>query len=182
MGNEFDVNLCWMDTEPMDPRTHYVLKHTTNKVKAYISGISYRIDVNTLHRQETDRFGLNEIGRVAIRTARPIFFDNYRVNHGTGSFILIDPMTNRTVAAGMIRGKSRDVEQVMRTQHKASRTSTNVRWEGGVVSAADWEKRNGHKGAVLWCTGLSGSGKSTVAKGLVKQLFGRGCQVMMLDG
>ncbi len=182
VGNEFDVNLCWMDEEPMNPRSHYLLKHTTQKVKAYVSGIQYKIDVNTLHREDADQFTLNEIGRVTIKTARPLFFDNYRVNHGTGSFILIDPLTNRTVAAGMIRGQARDVEQVMRTQHASNRQSTNIRWEGGVVSMADWERRNGHKGAVLWCTGFSGSGKSTVAKALVKSLFGQGCQVMMLDG
>jgi len=182
VGNEFDVNLCWMDDEPMDPRTHYLLKHTTQKVKAYVAEIQYKIDVNTLHRMDAVQFDLNEIGRVTIKTAKPLFFDNYRVNHGTGSFILIDPLTNRTVAAGMIRGKARDVKQVMRTQHASNRQSTNVRWEGGVVSMEDWERRNGHKGAVLWCTGFSGSGKSTVARALVKSLFGQGAHVMMLDG
>jgi bifunctional enzyme CysN/CysC len=182
VGNEFDVNLCWMDEAPMDPSAHYLLKHTTQKVKAYIADVVYKIDVNTLHRQDADHLAMNEIGRVSLRTARPIFFDNYRMNHGTGSFILIDPVTNRTVAGGMIRGRARDVEQVMRTEHAANRTSSNVRWEGGVIPAEDWVRRNGHKGAVLWCTGFSGSGKSTVAKALVRQLFSQGCQVMMLDG
>jgi len=182
VGNEFDVNLCWMDEEPMNPRTQYLLKHTSQKVKAYITDIQYKIDVNTLHRQDTDKFELNEIGRVSIKTARPIFFDNYRVNHGTGSFILIDPMTNRTVAAGMIRGTARDVKTITQTKHAESHRSSNVRWEGGMISADDWESRNGHKGAVLWCTGFSGSGKSTIAKGLVKSLFAQGRQVMMLDG
>jgi bifunctional enzyme CysN/CysC len=182
VGNEFDVNLCWMDEQRMDPRSHYILKHTTQKVKAYVSGIQYKIDVNTLHRQAADHFDLNEIGRVTIKTARPLFFDSYRMNHGTGSFILIDPLTNRTVAAGMIRGESRDVKSATQTRHAESQRSTNVRWEAGMISAESWERRNGHKGAVMWCTGLSGAGKSTVAKGLVDVLFARGCQVMMLDG
>jgi bifunctional enzyme CysN/CysC len=182
VGNELDVNLCWMDEKPMDPRSHYVLKHTTQKVKAYISDIHYKIDVNTLHREATDHFDLNEIGRVTVKTARPLFFDSYRANHGTGSFILIDPLTNHTVAAGMIRGQSRDVNAVTHTKHAESRRSTNVKWESGMISPRSWEQRNGHKGAVLWCTGLSGAGKSTVAKGLVAALFGKGCQVMMLDG
>ncbi|MFT5232021.1 MAG: bifunctional enzyme CysN/CysC [Candidatus Krumholzibacteriia bacterium] len=182
VGNEFDVNLCWLDEEPMNPRTHYMLKHTSQKVKAYVSEIQYKIDVNTLHREDTDKFELNEIGRVSIKTARPLFFDNYRVNHGTGSFILIDPITNRTVAAGMIRGAARDIKAATSTKHAESHRSSNVRWEGGLISADDWARRNGHQGTVLWCTGFSGSGKSTVAKGLIKALFAQGCQVMMLDG
>ncbi len=182
VGNEFDVNLCWMDEQPMNLRAHYVLKHTTQKVKAYIWDIRYKIDVNSLHREEADQFALNEIGRVIIKTARPLFFDNYQINRGTGSFILIDPLTNRTVAAGMIRGKARDVKAVTKTKHAESQCSTNVNWEGGMISVQDWEHRNGHKGAVLWCTGLSGAGKSTVAKGLVKLLFSKGCQVLVLDG
>jgi len=182
VGNEFDVNLCWMDEQPMNPRSHYLLKHTTQKVKAYVSGIQYKIDVNTLHREATDHFDLNEIGRVTIKTARPLFFDSYRVNHGTGSFILIDPLSNRTVAAGMIRGQTRDVKSATQTKHAESRRSTNVQWESGMISAQSWEQRNGHKGAVIWCTGLSGAGKSTLAKGLVNSLFAKGCQVMMLDG
>ena len=182
VGNELDVNLCWLDEQPMDPRSHYLMKHTTQKVKAYVSGIQYKIDVNTLHRETAEHFDLNEIGRVTIKTARPLFFDSYRVNHGTGSFILIDPLSNRTVAAGMIRGPARDVKAVTQTRHAESRRSSNVHWESGMISARSWEQRNGHKGAVLWCTGLSGAGKSTVAKGLANALFAKDCQVMVLDG
>ena len=182
VGNEFDVNLCWLDEQPMNPRTHYLLKHTTQKVKAYISGIHYRINVNTLHRETTDHFALNEIGRVTIKSSRPLFFDSYRVNQGTGSFILIDPLSNHTVAAGMIRGQPRDVKSVTHTRHAESLRSANVHWEGGMISRQSWEQRNGHKAAVIWCTGLSGAGKSTVAKGLISALFARQCQVMMLDG
>ncbi len=109
VANEFEAMLCWMDEERLDPRTPYILKHTTQKVKAYVRDIRYRIDVNTLHREEADSFGLNEIGRVTIKTARPIFFDSYQRNRGTGSFILIDPVSNHTVAAGMIRERTRSV-------------------------------------------------------------------------
>jgi len=86
------------------------------------------------------------------------------------------------VAAGMIRGQTRDVKSATQTKHAESRRSTNVQWESGMISAQSWEQRNGHKGAVIWCTGLSGAGKSTLAKGLVNSLFAKGCQVMMLDG
>ncbi len=182
VASEFEAMLCWMDEDRMDPKTPYLLKHTTQKVKAYVRDIRYRIDVNTLHRESSDGFALNEIGRVAIKTARPIFFDSYQRNRGTGSFILIDPVTNRTVAAGMIRERTRNVSEVTQARHAEQRVSTNVRWEEGAISAADWEQRNGHKGAVIWCTGYSGAGKSTVARGLARRLFEEGRQVMMLDG
>jgi bifunctional enzyme CysN/CysC len=182
VGNTFDANLCWMDEDKLDTRGHYILKHTTQKVKAYITDINYKIDVNTLHREKTEAFELNEIGRVSIKTSRPLFFDNYNVNRSTGSFILIDPVTNRTVAAGMIRGLTRDVKDVTSSKHAEAHRSSNVRWEEGMLSRSAWEKRNGHKGAVLWFSGFSGSGKSTVAKKLVGSLFDLGCQVQMLDG
>ncbi|MBE0567841.1 MAG: sulfate adenylyltransferase subunit CysN [Krumholzibacteria bacterium] len=182
VANEFDAMLCWMDEERLDPRTAYVLKHTTHKVKAHVRDVTYRIDVDTLHREASDGFGLNEIGRVSLKTSRPLYFDSYRRNRGTGSFILIDPVSNRTVAAGMIRGRTSSVHEVTRTRHAEPRRSTNVQWEAGAIGTADWEARNGHKGAVVWCTGYSGAGKSTVARGLVRRLFDEGRQVMMLDG
>ena len=182
VANEFDAMLCWMDETTMDRRTAYVLKHTTQKVKAHIRDIQYKIDVNTMHREDSDGFELNEIGRVSIKTSRPIFFDAYQRNRGTGSFILIDPVTNRTVAAGMIRGRTQSVKDVTQTKHAESHRSTNVSWEAGSITAADWEARNGHKGAVIWCTGYSGAGKTTVANGVVRRLFDEGRQVMMLDG
>ena len=182
VASEFEAMLCWMDEERMDPRTPYVLKHTTQKVKAYVRDIRYRIDVNTLHREDSEGFALNEIGRVALRTARPVFFDSYQRNRATGSFILIDPVSNRTVAAGMIRERTREIGEVTRTRTAEARRSTNVRWEDDAVTLADWEARNGHRGAVVWCTGYSGAGKSTIARGLVRALFDDGRQVMMLDG
>ena len=182
VGNRFDANLCWMDEEPMDPRGHYILKHTTQKVKAFITGINYKIDVNTLHREDAESFDLNEIGRVSIKTSQPLFFDNYRTNHGTGSFILIDPVTNRTVGAGMIRGKTRTVRDVTSSKRAESHISPNVSWEAGLIGREAWEERNGHQGAVLWFTGLSGAGKTTVASKVVGALFEAGKQVTMLDG
>lgn len=182
VNNIFDANICWMDEDKMNRRGHYILKHTTQKVKAFVNQIQYKIDVNTLHREKTDTFELNEIGRVSIKTSQPLFFDNYQKNRGTGSFILIDPVTNRTVAAGMIRGLTQDVSDVTSSKHAEAHRSTNVEWEEGLISRDAWEKRNGHKGAVLWFSGFSGSGKSTVAKKLAGTLFDEGCQVQMLDG
>jgi bifunctional enzyme CysN/CysC len=182
VANEFDAMICWMDEQPMDRRGHYIIKHTTQKTKAFISGINYKIDVNTLHRQDAESFELNEIGRISLKTSQPLFFDSYKTNHATGSFILIDPLSNHTVAAGMIRGRTRTVSDVVPARHAETHRSSNVKWEEGLITRTDWEKRNGHKAAVLWFTGLSGSGKSTVARKVAGNLFDQGCQVAMLDG
>ena len=96
--------VCWMDeTQPLRVGGKYAIKHTTRTARAVVRGLHYRLDVNTLHRDETRReLGLNEIGRVRLRTTLPLLADEYRRNRTTGGFILIDETTNRTVAAGMI--------------------------------------------------------------------------------
>ncbi len=182
VANEFESYICWMDEENLDCRKQYILKHTTQKVKASIQEIRYKIDVNSLHREDADTFSLNEIGSVSLKTNRPLFFDEYRTNRGTGSFILIDPITNRTVAAGMIRGLTRTVDDISISKQAEAHVSTNVRWESGMISRERWEERNNHRAIVLWFTGLSGSGKSTIAKKVAERLFKAGCQVQMLDG
>lgn len=179
--SQFDCHLCWLDEQPLSLTAPYLLKHTTQSVKAYISQIHYTVDVNTLHRQEgVETFRLNEIGRVVIKTSTPLFFDTYRKNRAIGNFILIDPESNRTVAAGMIRGLVPSIPKVVSpTQTKKS---SNVIWQEGVIALESYVKRNQHPPAILWFTGLSGSGKSTVAKALVKQLFAENRQVVLLDG
>jgi bifunctional enzyme CysN/CysC len=128
---------------------------------------------------------LNDIARVQITVARSVFFDRYELNRETGSFILVDPHTNNTVAAGMIRGVVRD-EDELREETDAERTarkaSPDVVWEGWNVPLPQREARNGHKAAVLWFTGLPGSGKSTIARSVERRLFGDGRQTMLLDG
>ena len=98
--------LCWMtDTLELTPRSRWVVKHTTRSAKALVRDIVYRLDVNTLHRDEdATRLVLNEIGRVSLRVTAPLFIDEYRRNRTTGSFILIDETTGATVAGGMILG------------------------------------------------------------------------------
>jgi len=87
----------------MQAKGKYFIKHTTREARALVRDLQYRLDVNTLHRDESaDRLELNEIGRISLRTTQPLFVDEYRRNRGTGSFILIDEATNATVAAGMI--------------------------------------------------------------------------------
>ena len=102
-GQDIEAMLCWFSDKKMMIRGKYSLRHTTKEVKAIISDLRYKININTLRKIEDDKeFGMNEIGRVSIRTSSPIYFDSYENNRTTGSFILVDDMTNETVAAGMI--------------------------------------------------------------------------------
>ncbi|HEY9377222.1 MAG TPA: GTP-binding protein, partial [Jiangellaceae bacterium] len=103
IAQDIDAMVCWMTDQPLLPRAKLGLKHTTRSVRALVKELQYRLDVNTLHRDETaDRLVLNEIGRVRLRTTAPVLADEYRRNRTTGGFILIDESTNRTVGAGMI--------------------------------------------------------------------------------
>jgi bifunctional enzyme CysN/CysC len=180
VSNEFDANICWMAEEGLDTSKVYLIKQCSRSEKAIIKNISYRIDVNTLHRDKVDSLSLNDIGRVQIKTTVPINFDSYKSNKGTGSFILIDRDSNLTVAAGMIKGPLNKFDGG--SAKAESKKSSNVVWEGSSVSLGEWEKRNGHKGSIIWLTGLSGSGKSTIANKLVRSLFDIGLQVSSLDG
>ena len=98
--------VCWMDeSRPLRERDKLAIKHTTRSARVLVKGIQYRLDVNTLHRDDAATgLALNEIGRVQLRTTQPLFFDEYRRNRTTGSFVLIDESTNTTVGAGMILG------------------------------------------------------------------------------
>ena len=186
VGQELDATICWTSEEPMRPGTQYWLRQTTREVKAFISRIVYRIDVDTLHRQQVEGFELNDIGRVQITTAKPVFFDRYELNRDTGSFVLIDPHSNNTVAVGMIRGAVR-LELALPTaespeERAERRVSPDVVWQEWNIPPAEREARNRHRGAVIWFTGLPGSGKSTLARGVERRLFDLGCQTMLLDG
>ncbi len=185
VDQELDAIVCWTSEEPMREGTRYWLRHTTREVRAFVSRVVYRIDVDTLHREEVDGFGLNDIGRVHLTAAHPVFFDEYALNRETGSFILIDPHTNNTVAAGMIRGavrREQDLPSVPSGDPDARPRSPDVVWESWNITLQEREARSGHLAVVLWFTGLPGSGKSTVARALERRLFGLRCQTMLLDG
>jgi bifunctional enzyme CysN/CysC len=99
--------VCWFSDRPMLERGQYAIKHTSRSARALVRDLHYRLDVNTLHRDDkAGRLGMNDIGRVSLRTTQPLFFDEYRRNRTTGSFVLIDESTNETVGAGMIMGET----------------------------------------------------------------------------
>jgi bifunctional enzyme CysN/CysC len=107
VGQDVEAMVCWLTDTPLRVRGRYVIKHTTREARALVSDLVYRLDVNTLHRDESaDTLSLNEIGRVRLRTTAPLFYDEYRRNRATGSFILVDEATNATVAGGMILAPS----------------------------------------------------------------------------
>jgi sulfate adenylyltransferase subunit 1 len=103
VGQDIEAMICWFSPRPMPPRAKLVLRHTTQETKVIVEQVRYHVDINTLHKIEgVDGFTINDIGRICLRTAVPLLYDSYRRNRATGSFILIDPGTNETVAAGMI--------------------------------------------------------------------------------
>jgi sulfate adenylyltransferase subunit 1 len=100
---ELDAQICWMGDHPLNPATRYIVRHGTSEVKSMIREVLYKMDINTLHRDEIDKnIGMNDIARIRLRTASPLLVDEYRRNRTTGSFVLIDPNSNLTVAAGFI--------------------------------------------------------------------------------
>ena len=106
ISKELDVTICWMNTKKLRPKNTYILRHTTKETKCIVKELKYKLDINTLHRlEDATELGLNEIGRITVKTAQPLFFDSYRRNKVMGSLILIDEATNETVGAGMIRDK-----------------------------------------------------------------------------
>lgn len=184
---EFEATLAWMDERnQLSTSTSYILQHTTRRTQAYVDDVLYQLDVNTLHRNAKDTLTLNELGRVKVTTATELFFDPYDRNRSTGGFVLIDPNDFRTVAAGMIRYSSRstidELKREERDRRLEARQSTDITWDPGLVGPQDRIRRNGHQPLCVWLTGLSGSGKSTIAKEVEKRLFDAGRQVVRLDG
>lgn len=168
---DFDATVCWMsDDAALEPGRDYVIKHTTRTTRARVTALDYRLDVNTLHRDKSaTALKINELGRVTLRTQVPLLLDEYSRNAAIGSFILIDPDTNGTVAAGMVRD----------TTPAATRAATpNAVRHQNLVTADDRLSR----GSTVWFTGLSGSGKSSVAMLVEQKLLESGRPAYVLDG
>ncbi|MEH6806107.1 adenylyl-sulfate kinase [Rhodococcus erythropolis] len=166
VGQEIDAMVCWLTEQTtLSENNRYSLLHTTRSTKAQIVKLDYRLDVNSLHRDEkAESLSLNEIGRISIKTQQPLMFDPYRRNRVTGSFILVDETTGNTVAAGMINGPTLKESRVV--------------WHSAEVS----REERATAGATVWLTGLSASGKSTIAVELERRLVAAGIPAYRLDG
>ncbi|WP_234571699.1 sulfate adenylyltransferase subunit CysN [Rhodohalobacter sp. 614A] len=194
VSNHFEAYLCWMTEEPLELNKAYVINHTSRTAQVFVQDLVYRMNVDTIGREDADTLHLNEIGRVKLQTSNPLFYDPYQINQKTGSFIIIDPATNVTVGAGMIRAGSTiaddedSIDEVLEAESSETNqeilptSSPNVVWEPWNISREEREKRNGHKAMVLWFTGISGAGKSTIAKEVEKMLWEEGKQTVLLDG
>jgi bifunctional enzyme CysN/CysC len=168
VAEQFAADIVWMSETPMLPGRTYLFRVGTRTVSGNISKLRHKIDVNNFDHIAADRLSLNEIGHGNVSLTAPVAFDPYDVNRRTGSFIIIDRVTNATLGAGMIR--------------HGLRRATNVHRQILTVDRAAREAINGHKPAILWFTGLSGSGKSTIANIVEARLAARGAHTYMLDG
>jgi len=178
IDDHFDAMVVWMTDEPLVPGKQYFIKHAGKTVTGTVSRVRYKVDVNTLHREDSPSLKLNEIGRCAIKLNQAICFDPYDSNKATGAFILIDYMTNRTVGAGMISERdSGDDGEVW--DKEASDTLTTSK---GNVSGQERQARFGQNPASILLTGFTGAGKTSIAYALERKLFDEGKTSVVLDG
>jgi len=181
VGNSFEAMLVWMSEQPMALKKSYLIKSTTNTVSAEIQELEYRVDINSLHKEVADGLVLNEIGRVVVNTHRSIIYDSYARNRQTGSFVVIDRISNATVAAGMILDREPN-PYVLDKQQDNQAKNLYITEQISRISQEERGKSLTCKPVTIWLTGLTGAGKSTIAYALEKRLFDRGCLVHVLDG
>jgi bifunctional enzyme CysN/CysC len=168
VSDQFEVSLVWMDKEPGYVGRNYWLVSGTSRVNATLSDIKYKYNINTFEQLSSKSLALNDIGEVTLSLDRGIPFESYSDSKGMGSFVLIDRYSHATVSAGMV--------------NFALRRAQNVHRQALVVDKATRAELNGHPGMVIWFTGLSGAGKSTIANGLEQELHSRGIHTYILDG
>ena len=168
VADQFDVTILWMDEAALLPGRRYLLKSAAQTVPASVTRIKHRLDVNTFAELAAEELAMNEIGECNISTEKPVVFDPYAQNRTTGAFILIDRLTNATVGLGMIRF--------------ALRRASNIHMQALRIGRTERAELKRHEPAVLWFTGLSGAGKSTVADLVEARLVERGVHTMLLDG
>ena len=167
-ADQFEAHILWMAEDAMLPGRPYLMKMGTQTGSAIVNTPKYKVNVNTLEELATRTLELNEIGLVTLSVDRQMAFTPYQDNRLLGSFILIDKATNHTVGAGMIRF--------------ALRRAANVHWQALDIDRQKLAEQKGQKPAVLWFTGLSGSGKSTIANALQQKMFAAGRHTTLLDG
>ena len=167
-ADQFEVRLVWMHSDPLLPGRPYLIKLGSSTAACTVTHIKYGLNVNTLERTPASTLAVNEIAVANIATDKRLPFDPYQANRETGGFVLIDRLTNATVGAGMI--------------DFALRRSDNIHWQALDVTKEARVAVKGHRPGVVWFTGLSGAGKSTVANALESRLHALGCHTATLDG
>ena len=167
----FNAHIVWMHEKPLDTDKAYLVKHTTQTVRAQIDKIYCEIDMDSLEEKPADGIGLNDIAKVHLSCHRALYVDDYTRNRETGAFIVIDSLTNNTVAAGMIEleGTGQDLQEALKELHAESAMEPKT-----FVSPSERMERFGQRGATVWLTGLPGSGRWTLAYALERKLFDQG--------
>ncbi|ESX17807.1 MULTISPECIES: sulfate adenylyltransferase subunit CysN [unclassified Mesorhizobium] len=168
VADQFAANIVWFDEAALLPGRSYILRTETDQTSATVTDLKYRVNVNDFAREAAKSLEMNEVGICNISTRAPIAFDSFADNRDTGAFILIDRITNATVGAGMILHTLRRAE--------------NIHWQSLDVGKRGRSDLKSQRPAVFWFTGLSGSGKSTIANLLEKKLFASGRHTYILDG
>ncbi|MFY9252354.1 MAG: sulfate adenylyltransferase subunit CysN [Fuerstiella sp.] len=178
-----EAMLVWMSEEPMVPGKTYLVKHSAQVITGSIESLRYRIDVNTLHSSPSPQLNLNEIGRCRLSLNEPICFDSYKSNRSTGALILIDRITNATVAAAMILDRSASGKKLAAWETDiAVEEEAKQAGDFAEVTSTEREARYGQKPVTVLLTGLTSSGKTTIAKAIERKLFDSGRAVTVLDG
>jgi bifunctional enzyme CysN/CysC len=168
VADQFEATVIWMHDDPMLPGRSYLMKIGTQTTPATVAPLKYRVNVNTLEHLAATKLDLNDIGVCNLELDRPIVFEPYQENRDLGGFILIDRITQATVGAGLL--------------HFALRRAQNVHWQALDVNKTARAGLKAQKPCVLWFTGLSGAGKSTIANLVEKQLYALGRHTYLLDG
>lgn len=168
VADQFAAHIVWMDDEQLLPERTYLARFASAQATAQVTDLVHRIDINTMDQAAAKTLSLNEIGYCKVALDRAVAFDAYRENRDTGSFVLIDKFTNATVGAGVIEF--------------ALRRASNIEWHDMKIDKSVRAKANSQKPCILWFTGLSGSGKSTVADRLEQKLHAMGRRTYLLDG
>jgi len=172
VGRSFDADLVWMHERPLDTAKSYIVKHTSQTVRAQVDKVHSRLDLETLESQGAKTLQLNDIAKVRITCHRALYFDDYGKNRETGAFVLVDSLSNNTVAAGMIRTGSshtQTLDEAMKEMRAGSAMQPKTQ-----VSPTERQERFGQSGATVWLTGLPGSGRWALAYALERRLFDDG--------
>ncbi|MBM3775377.1 MAG: sulfate adenylyltransferase subunit CysN [Acidobacteria bacterium] len=172
VSRHLEAHIVWMTSRALEPNRQYLVKHTTQVVRGRVAAIRHKVNVNTLEEMPAARLELNEIGVVRLETNRPLFFDPYRRNRITGSFILIDPLTNETAGAGMILRRAAEEGRRPAAAEESPEFERSAR-----VTAGERQARAGHAPATVWL-----AGSPEIAYAAERNLFDRGCLVHVIAG